>query len=364
MTHLKKIILLSLIFTFQIYGLPKYFVEFITPNGKKVIIIGDLHNIGTEAQNNEMYEVILSFLNKQEQSNSQTIVLVEGMATSKKLMDQAISVKKNNDYLMQLLDTDQTNFQNIKIVNADLRSLDSNDLFLIYSTFHFEQKSLPDSEKGNAELFFNEYKKILNLTVQEYIQSLFLDQEKLLKMGLLKNDRRILRIENLIKGIKQNYKADDSALSIMKKFGQEVASISSEIADVGFLKYICDNPDKNILLVCGNIHASNIDTSLSGMFTKTFSMGHKIDMAIPVINNELISPARLHQILRIKDGCQKCFKELSEKQRCAKCKTTHYCSRECQAADWKIHKKFCKPAIEPENQAASSSSATKAIKND
>lgn len=26
---------------------------------------------------------------------------------------------------------------------------------------------------------------------------------------------------------------------------------------------------------------------------------------------------------------------------CAKCKTTQYCSRECQKADWKVHKKVC-----------------------
>ncbi len=28
-------------------------------------------------------------------------------------------------------------------------------------------------------------------------------------------------------------------------------------------------------------------------------------------------------------------------KRCAKCQTTHYCSRECQKADWKAHKKVC-----------------------
>lgn len=27
-------------------------------------------------------------------------------------------------------------------------------------------------------------------------------------------------------------------------------------------------------------------------------------------------------------------------KRCAKCKMTHYCSRDCQTADWKLHKKI------------------------
>ncbi|KAL6701767.1 hypothetical protein J3F84DRAFT_15791 [Trichoderma pleuroticola] len=51
--------------------------------------------------------------------------------------------------------------------------------------------------------------------------------------------------------------------------------------------------------------------------------------------------------------CNVCTKgppEVSIK-RCAKCSTTPYCSRECQKADWKVHKKIC-----GKNQSANASS--------
>jgi splicing suppressor protein 51 len=44
--------------------------------------------------------------------------------------------------------------------------------------------------------------------------------------------------------------------------------------------------------------------------------------------------------------CASCKKtaasaNLSSLKACAKCKTTQYCSRDCQKADWKVHKKVC-----------------------
>ena len=38
--------------------------------------------------------------------------------------------------------------------------------------------------------------------------------------------------------------------------------------------------------------------------------------------------------------CHKC--ESASIQRCVRCKSVYYCSRECQRQDWKSHKKECK----------------------
>ncbi|KAK3989369.1 hypothetical protein QBC44DRAFT_267148 [Cladorrhinum sp. PSN332] len=47
----------------------------------------------------------------------------------------------------------------------------------------------------------------------------------------------------------------------------------------------------------------------------------------------------------VQSGCAKCGEEMSkngqELKSCAKCRKVRYCSRECQKADWKAHKKDC-----------------------
>lgn len=39
--------------------------------------------------------------------------------------------------------------------------------------------------------------------------------------------------------------------------------------------------------------------------------------------------------------CAKCSKPVKTPKRCGRCKAVVYCSRECQSADWKKHKKSC-----------------------
>ncbi|KAK4500793.1 hypothetical protein PRZ48_008985 [Zasmidium cellare] len=50
-------------------------------------------------------------------------------------------------------------------------------------------------------------------------------------------------------------------------------------------------------------------------------------------------------VYKKKEGCAKCETKASEETKlmiCAACKTTEYCSRECQKEDWKDHKQYCK----------------------
>ncbi|KAI1277355.1 putative MYND domain protein [Xylaria sp. FL0933] len=57
--------------------------------------------------------------------------------------------------------------------------------------------------------------------------------------------------------------------------------------------------------------------------------------------------------------CNNCKKASSGLKRCAKCSTTLYCSRDCQKADWKTHKKICgKQAHERSGTGGNSSAGT------
>jgi len=39
--------------------------------------------------------------------------------------------------------------------------------------------------------------------------------------------------------------------------------------------------------------------------------------------------------------CLSCLKQVDRSKRCGKCKTALYCSKECQAAHWSVHKNIC-----------------------
>lgn len=55
-------------------------------------------------------------------------------------------------------------------------------------------------------------------------------------------------------------------------------------------------------------------------------------------------------------NCKKTEAEVPNMKRCAKCHTTPYCSRECQKADWKNHKKQCSVQGAARANSASSTS--------
>jgi len=60
--------------------------------------------------------------------------------------------------------------------------------------------------------------------------------------------------------------------------------------------------------------------------------------------------------------CSKCNKKQSELtiplKRCAKCQTCLYCSRDCQKADWKTHKKSCGTTTSQNGGSGGSSSSS------
>ena len=45
-------------------------------------------------------------------------------------------------------------------------------------------------------------------------------------------------------------------------------------------------------------------------------------------------------------ACNKCTLAKDGLLRCGKCFTAHYCSADCQRADWSIHKQFCSKIME------------------
>jgi len=49
--------------------------------------------------------------------------------------------------------------------------------------------------------------------------------------------------------------------------------------------------------------------------------------------------------------CAKCGKR-GAKQRCSRCKVVDYCSKDCQLAAWKSHKKTCEPPLPPSHRGA------------
>lgn len=60
-------------------------------------------------------------------------------------------------------------------------------------------------------------------------------------------------------------------------------------------------------------------------------------MALAMVTCEYSGCAKFHEWFKCNDPIP--FK------RCAKCKSVYYCSKECQVADWQLHKLCCIPGV-------------------
>lgn len=56
-------------------------------------------------------------------------------------------------------------------------------------------------------------------------------------------------------------------------------------------------------------------------------------------DNEFLTVRKMYRAAK---SCVKCGKSDIKLKLCAKCKDLYYCSRECQVADWKVHRDECK----------------------
>ena len=77
-------------------------------------------------------------------------------------------------------------------------------------------------------------------------------------------------------------------------------------------------------------------TNLKGMIKK---FKDTIILSTQLILKSLLKP----------NICHNCFKAFDDILQCNRCKTAHYCSANCQKAQWKTHKKICKAPITNSN---------------
>ncbi len=61
-----------------------------------------------------------------------------------------------------------------------------------------------------------------------------------------------------------------------------------------------------------------------------------------ILDNEISDARKCWACAKVEDPSQGAWKLLV----CKRCRTAHYCSKECQHADWKEHKAVCVPYVE------------------
>lgn len=116
-----------------------------------------------------------------------------------------------------------------------------------------------------------------------------------------------------------------------KKTGEE-----EELEELGLLRgEFCDEDEEgaiNYAYLGGRAFRANGQFDKSGVFGIDFSL---------LTTKEYKRVFKTEQIRKC-EYCKKTTKEKGETQRCSGCDCVRYCGLECQKADWKSHKPFCK----------------------
>lgn len=82
--------------------------------------------------------------------------------------------------------------------------------------------------------------------------------------------------------------------------------------------------------------------SFAAEFNTRFKLRASQAIPDPVAGGRRIYFVDGKPVERVCAGCGKWDTDGAKLSRCARCATVMYCSRECQAKDWKEHRKVCK----------------------
>ena len=95
------------------------------------------------------------------------------------------------------------------------------------------------------------------------------------------------------------------------------------------------------------IYANNsylLDFNVNGSCRRDFFHAHNNEL-LHLVNDTTVRP--IHRCQRRRSfefeliDCGLFERDTVEYKKCSRCKTTYYCSKECQVGDWKIHKRKC-----------------------
>ena len=101
----------------------------------------------------------------------------------------------------------------------------------------------------------------------------------------------------------------------------------------------------NMQCMCGNdftaFEAHPITVALGGNYTSSIVCSTECERKI---SKQFISNGKDMIGFPLYRACNYCDTTDGDMERCSRCKRTTYCSKKCQVAHWKIHKKGCRTA--------------------